>query len=109
MLPESLPPYDVCRLELKGTRSAAAGADRARSLWLMRPMWWAGKEFREANCSHSVWKRNEKTKVVAKLTKRGGGAPAMDPVVSESERKAMMAHYFKKQEEMKKLFRDDDN
>ena len=47
--------------------------------------------------------KNEKTKVIAKLTKSGGGPPAREPAVSEEERKAMMAHYFKKQEEMKKL------
>ena len=53
--------------------------------------------------------RNEKTKIVARLQKRGGGAPAREPAVSEEERKAMMAHYFKKQEEMKKLAENDED
>lgn len=34
---------------------------------------------------------------------QGQGAPAREPAVSEEERKAMMAHYFKRQEEMKRL------
>ena len=32
---------------------------------------------------------------------RGGGAPAREPVVNEDEQKAMMAFYYRKQEEMK--------
>ena len=72
-------------------------------------MWWAGKEFPRGQLLSQRVGRNEKTKIVAKLTKRGGGAPAREPVVSEGERKAMMAHYFKKQEEMKKLAEDDDD
>jgi hypothetical protein len=40
---------------------------------------------------------NEKTKVVAKLQRPGSGPPAREPSVSEEERKAMMAHYFKRQ------------
>lgn len=47
--------------------------------------------------------KNEKTKVIAKLQKVGGGAPAREAAVSEEERKAMMAYYFKRQEEMKNL------
>jgi hypothetical protein len=47
--------------------------------------------------------RNEKTKVVAKMQNKGQGPPGREPAVTESERNAMMAHYFKKQEEMKSL------
>lgn len=53
--------------------------------------------------------RNEKTKVVARLQKRGGGPPVREPAVSEEERRVMMAHYFKKQEEAKKLAEDDED
>lgn len=53
--------------------------------------------------------KNEKTKVVARLQKRGGGAPVREPAVSEEERKAMLAFYFKKQEEEKKLAEDADD
>ena len=53
--------------------------------------------------------KNEKTKVIAKLTKSGSGPPAREPAVNEEERKAMMAHYFKKQEEMKKIAESNDD
>jgi len=41
--------------------------------------------------------------VIAKLQKTGTGPPGREPIVNEEERKAMMAHYFKRQEEVKKL------
>ena len=47
--------------------------------------------------------RNEKTKMIGKLQKLGGGAPGREAAVNEDERKAMMAFYFKKQEEMKQI------
>ena len=108
--PEGLPPYDTCRLELDGDDSGAVGAAGAAILVADETsMWWAGKEFPRGQLLSKRVGRNEKTKIVVKLTKRGGGAPAREPVVSEAERKAMMAHYFKKQEEMKKLAEDDDD
>ena len=69
-------------------------------------LWWAGKEFfRDGIVSDRVGK-NEKTKVVARLQKKGGGPPTREPAISEDERKAMMAWYFKKQEEQKALAED---
>lgn len=53
--------------------------------------------------------KNEKTKIVAKLQKRGGGPPGREPAVSEDERKAMMAYYFKKTEDEKALAVDKDD
>jgi hypothetical protein len=53
--------------------------------------------------------KNEKTKVVARLQRKGAGAPTREPAVSEEERKAMMSWYFKKQEEEKALADDRDD
>ena len=41
--------------------------------------------------------------VVAKLQKKGAGAPGREPIVSEDEQKAMIAHYHKKQQESEKM------
>ena len=35
------------------------------------------------------------------LSQKGQGAPGREPVVNEDEQKAMMAHYYRKQEEFK--------
>lgn len=53
--------------------------------------------------------RNEKTKVVCRLQGKGSGPPAREPAVSEEDRRAMMAHYFKRQEELKKVAENDDD
>ena len=47
--------------------------------------------------------RNEKTKVVLKLTKKGAGAPQREAPISAEEHKNMLSYYYKKQEEAKKL------
>merc|ERR1712124_66979 len=71
-------------------------------------LWFAGKEFlRDGVVRDRI--RHEKTKVTVKLQKKGSSAPARQPAVTEAERKAMMAHYFKKQEEMKKLATNDED
>jgi len=106
-----LPVYDVVRGVMEGKEEYMEGNAVAQAL--LDPddaqLWWAGKEFfRDQQVKDRVGK-NEKTKVVAKLTKKSSGPPAREPAVSESERNAMMAHYFKKQEEMKKLAEADDD
>ncbi|CAM9786467.1 unnamed protein product [Choristocarpus tenellus] len=47
--------------------------------------------------------KNEKTRITCRLQGPGSGPPCREPAVSEEERKAMMAFYFKRQEELKKL------
>lgn len=46
---------------------------------------------------------NEKTKVICKLALKGAGPPPREAIVSEAERNAMAAFYFKRQEELKRL------
>ena len=45
--------------------------------------------------------KNEKTKIIAKLQKKGQGAPARESVFTEDEKKQMMAYAYRKQEELK--------
>ncbi len=45
--------------------------------------------------------KNEKSKVIVKIQKSGKGAPSREPPMTEEDRKKLMAHYFRKQEEMK--------
>lgn len=47
---------------------------------------------------------NEKTKIVAKLQKKGQGPPSREPVFTEDDKKKMMAYAYKKQEEVKVLY-----
>lgn len=72
-------------------------------------LWWAGKEFDRSETVGDRVGRNEKTKIIAKLQARGAGPPAREPAVSEAERRAMTARYFKKQQELKALAENDDD
>merc|ERR1712187_371393 len=72
-------------------------------------LWWAGKELQATKkLEEYIW-RNEKTKIVGKLVPRSSGAPARGPRIDENTHKAMLAHYYKKQEENKKLQADEDD
>lgn len=44
-----------------------------------------------------------------KLSQKGQGAPAREPIMTEDERKQLMLHAYRKQEELKKLQTDDDD
>jgi cilia- and flagella-associated protein 298 len=71
-------------------------------------MWWSGKPLaRDVELSKYTGK-NDKTKIVVKLTKEGGSAPPREAVVDAKTQSELMAHYFRKQEEEKKLVEDDD-
>ena len=64
-------------------------------------LWWAGKALARDKKLSDYLGRNEKTTIVAKLQRKGQGAPGREPVFSEEEQKKMMAYAYKKQEEFK--------
>ena len=74
-------------------------------------LWAMGKEFARGQTvgERLGGSKNEKTKVVVKLNGPGEGPPVREPVVREEERQAMLAHYFKRQEELKKLAEAEDD
>jgi hypothetical protein len=67
-------------------------------------LWWAGKEVLPEKKLMDYVGRNEKTKIVAKLQKKGQGPPAREPVFTEEDKKMMMAQAYKRQEELKVFF-----
>jgi len=108
--PMGLPAWDPVALcvagdeGLDGTQAAAELLDVADA-----QLWVAAKDFPKGQKVGDRLGWNEKTKVVAKLQRSGAGPPAREPAVSEEERKAMMAHYFKRQEELKKMAEAEDD
>mmetsp|Transcript_21070 Transcript_21070/g.25625 ORF Transcript_21070/g.25625 Transcript_21070/m.25625 type:complete len:284 (+) Transcript_21070:167-1018(+) len=107
--PMGLPKYDPIRMAIEDTEHSQDIYGPGQLDPATAQLWWAGKEFfRDQTVGDRVG-RNEKTKVIAKLLNPGSGAPAREPAVSEEERKAMMAHYFKKQEQMKRLAEDNED
>jgi len=102
--PMGLPPYDTVRQildEKEDLSSSAAGLE------VLDPettsVWWASKEMARGKTLADYVGRNEKTKIICKLQKKGAGAPQREPVISKEEQQAMIAHYHKKQNEAKVL------
>lgn len=102
--PMNLPPHENVRLELEnqedltGTQASTEVLEEGNT-----SIWFSGKEMLRGKQLKDFIGKNEKTKIVAKIQKRGLGAPGREPVVTEDEQKKMMAYYYKKQEEFKKL------
>lgn len=106
--PKGLPVYDPVKKALDG-ESIVTGQD---SKFVLEPdtatLWFAGKEFfRDTLVSDRV--RHERSKITAKLQKKGARAPQREAAISEEERKAMMARYFKRNEDLKKLAENDED
>ncbi|TDH72245.1 uncharacterized protein CCR75_006050 [Bremia lactucae] len=70
-------------------------------------LWWAGKQFFRDQHVRDLTGTNEKTMLVVKLQKRGGGGPGQELGVREEESKAMMAFCSKKQQEQQQAAEDD--
>lgn len=60
-------------------------------------MWFAGKELNPEKPLNFYTGKNEKTKIIAKLTRSGSGAPSREPAIDEKTRVQMMSMYHKKQ------------
>ena len=110
--PMGLPEWDTIRLTIEGNEGlegTAAGQELLDEN--TAELWVATKIFDRSN-GQTVGHRlgnNEKTKVVAKLQKPGNGPPGREPAINEDEKNAMMAYYFKKQEEYKKISEANDD
>lgn len=71
-------------------------------------IWWTGKPLNKAGDFIQYTGKNDKTKLVVKLTKEGAAAPPREPALDAKAQSEMMAYYYKKQEEAKKLVEDED-
>ncbi|EDV24615.1 UPF0769 protein C21orf59 [Trichoplax sp. H2] len=102
--PMGLPPHDPIKLEFENKEDLSGQQAALKILENdTAQLWWAGKEMQKNKKLGDYIGKNEKTKIIAKLQKRGLGAPAREPVFSEEEQKKMMAFAYRRQEQMKKL------
>ncbi|XP_062510350.1 cilia- and flagella-associated protein 298-like [Corticium candelabrum] len=108
--PMGLPPHEPIRHEFENCEDLSetqAGLEVLEEGTAQ--LWWAGKECLRGKKLEDFVGRNEKTKIIAKLQKKGHGAPGREQVFSEEEQKKMMAYAYKRQEELKKLEQDEDD
>lgn len=108
--PMQLPPHDTIRNEFQNTEDLSG---TQASLEVIEPVkaqiWFAGKQMIPGKQLADFIGNNEKCKVIVKLQKSGEGAPGREPVIGEAERKQMMLHAYRRQEELKRLEKDDDD
>ncbi|CAH2006126.1 unnamed protein product [Acanthoscelides obtectus] len=109
--PMKLPPHDTIRMEFENTEDLTG---TQASLEIIDPntaqIWFCGKEmYREGKTVGDYVGKVENCKVIMKISKRGEGPPGREPVMSEEERKQLMLHAYRKQEELKKIEKDDDD
>uniref|UniRef100_A0A2M4CND5 Uncharacterized protein n=1 Tax=Anopheles darlingi TaxID=43151 RepID=A0A2M4CND5_ANODA len=112
--PMQLPPHDPIRMEFNNTEDLTGTQVKVTSFlqlgWLaslevIEPakvqLWFAGKLMLNDKLLGEIVGQNEKTKIIVKLAKLNEGAPGREPVVSEDARRQMMAHAYRRQEELK--------
>ncbi|VDL88922.1 unnamed protein product [Schistocephalus solidus] len=108
--PMGLPPYDPIQMELKNEEDLSGTHAQTE---VIPPdeatIWFSGKEMLSGKLLSDYIGNNDKTKIIMKIAKRGGGAPARESVISEEDQKAMMSYYYKRQQELKQLEENDDD
>ncbi|KAL4713702.1 hypothetical protein ACJJTC_004233 [Scirpophaga incertulas] len=110
VFPAGLPPHDPVRMELEnvedltGTQASQEVIDPVKAC-----LWACGKKLLSGNKLSDHLGKNNKTKVTVKLCSTSEGAPGREPIMTENERKQLMLHAYRKQEEWKKLEQDDDD
>lgn len=108
--PMELPPHDPIRMEFEG-REDLSGTQASLQVITEDEcqLWWAAKEMQRGKKLQDYIGKNEKTKLVVKIQKKGQGAPAREPLITEEQQKQMMLNYHRRQEELKKLEETDDD
>eukprot|EP01064_Diplonema_japonicum_P005892 TRINITY_DN13890_c1_g2_i1.p1 TRINITY_DN13890_c1_g2~~TRINITY_DN13890_c1_g2_i1.p1 ORF type:complete len:281 (+),score=62.03 TRINITY_DN13890_c1_g2_i1:46-843(+) len=71
-------------------------------------LWWASKQLHAGDQLRKYTGKNEKTKLICKLSKLGGTAPTKEPPIDAQAQQDMMTYWHRKQEENKKLQVDED-
>jgi hypothetical protein len=72
-------------------------------------LWIVSKECQPQKLFSDIFGKNEKQKFVAKLQKKGSGAPVKEPTLDEATHKEMLKFYHAKQEEQKTLEADNED
>lgn len=108
--PMGLPPHDPIRMEMED-REDLSGTQASLRVIPEEDcqLWWAAKEMQRGKKLQDYIGKNEKTKLVVKIQRKGQGAPAREPLITQEQQKQMMLHYHRRQEELKKLDEADDD
>lgn len=106
-----LPEWEPCKMMLESNIDLLNIDDNRGDFFkfVNTSLWCAGREYERHKMLCDYVGKNEKTKIICKLTSKGSGAPVREPLVDAETQKKMLQIYFKKQEEQKKLEEDNDD
>lgn len=108
--PMELPPHDPIRMEFLNTEDLSETQAAREVIELAKAeLWFAGHQMFNEKCLHDYLGRNEKSKAIVKLVKKGDGAPGREPIFDETTQKAIMLQQYRRQEELKQLADDEDD
>ncbi|GFQ98688.1 cilia- and flagella-associated protein 298 [Trichonephila clavata] len=108
--PMGLPSYEVIHMELMGKEELeGTQASQAVLKSYETELWWACKKLDHDKLLSDYVGKNEKSKIIVKLQKRGHGAPVREPVLTEEQRKMLLLEEHRRREELKQLEIDDDS
>ena len=99
--PMGLPEYDPIRMEfenrenLTGTQASKDVIDGTQAV-----LWFATKELSRGKHLKDYLGKNEKSKVIIKLSTKAQGQPVREPVFSEEEQRRLMVANHKRKEEL---------
>ncbi|XP_015430082.1 PREDICTED: UPF0769 protein C21orf59 homolog [Dufourea novaeangliae] len=103
--PMGLPPHEVIRQEFENTEDLSGTQASLEVIDVqLAQLWFSGKELLPGKKMKDYVGPNEKTRIIVKLQKRGGGRPGREPLMSEEERKQLMLHAYRRQEQLKFCF-----
>ncbi|KAJ1332618.1 hypothetical protein BSLG_008247 [Batrachochytrium salamandrivorans] len=105
-LPKWEPLYNILEdsEDLSGTAASKEVVDPEEA-----SIWWASKELQREKQLCDYVGKNDKTKIIVKIQKRGQGPPLREAPINEQQQKEMMAYYYRKQEEQKRLSENDED
>ncbi|XP_054718588.1 cilia- and flagella-associated protein 298-like [Uloborus diversus] len=108
--PMGLPTYEVIWMELEG-KEDLSGTQASKEILEVKntDLWCCNKQLEANKILSDYIGKNEKSKLIVKLQKKGLGAPAREPALTEQQRKDLMLAEHRRREELKKLEMDDDD
>ncbi|GFW35969.1 cilia- and flagella-associated protein 298 [Trichonephila clavipes] len=108
--PMDLPCYEIVYLELLGKEDlSGTQANQTVLKTDEAELWWACKKLDKDKLLSDYVGKNEKSKIIIKLQKKGHGAPVKEPVLTEEQRKILLLEEHRRRQEFKRLEIDDDD
>lgn len=103
--PMGLPDYEPIRMEIENREEIDPNSYHGRKVIdpTEATIWFANKEMKRENKLSAHVGKNEKTKVIVKLSTKRRGQPASETGLSPETQKKLMAENYKRMEELKRL------